>query len=181
MKKLIILVTASCLVFVVNSNAQLTQLKGKSKTSTSSYQSSFLLGGSLVYGMPQSTFKNGYKSSIGFEGTLGFKISKVFITSTVGYSVFAAQSGNVYGNITNIPLKVGGKYYVSNNFFVMADVGMGLLKDRASSFESRFMRDFGAGVRYKTWEFALAYDGWKRKSDGKFSDVIALKAGFCFK
>lgn len=182
MKKLIILATASCLVFVMSSNAQLTQLKGKSKNRTSSSsQSPILIGGSLVYGMPQASFKNGYKSSIGFESTMGLKLSKIFVTSTVGYSLFAAQGGNAFGNITNIPLKAGVKYYVSENFFVMGNVGVGLLKDRVSSVQSRFMRDFGVGFRYNTGELALVYDGWKRKSDGKYSDVIALKAGFYFK
>ncbi len=177
MKKILIGLTMSCLLFSVNSNAQLIQKK-VSKMGISRV----LIGGGFLYGMPQSTFKNGYKNSLGFEGTVGFKLKSVYLTSTLGMSFFTAQNTNAYGTITNIPIKVGAKYYVANNFFVQGDVGVGFLKDKImTNFESRFMRDFGIGFRYKFNEFAVMYDGWKRKTDGKYSNVIAIKAGIYLK
>jgi hypothetical protein len=185
MKKVLTLLTVVTF-FALQSEAQSLSSSGpkgggKKKSSNSkSANSGILLGGSLGYGLPQDDFKNGYKSSLALDATAGVKLfGGFYVTANVGYAKYYAQDNNSFGNITNIPLKAGVKAYLTKRIFVAGNYGIGLLKDeKMSSRDSRTMLDYGAGIRFNVGEIGVYNDGWKRESDGKYSNAIFIKAGF---
>lgn len=175
MKKIFILMT--CVFVYSQVSAQLMQSK-PGRQSKRSNASSVVFGFSLAYGNPVGNFKNGYKSAWGIESQIGIPVDKTgsfFLTGMSGIYVHSAQDNNSYGNITNIPIKIGGRYYFTKKVFVNADFGIGFLKDKVSSFTSRFNRDFGAGYSFGKTEIAVFYDGWKKKSSSGYSDILGVK------
>jgi len=186
MKKVLSLLTIVTLCVALQAEAQTLSFSkpsgggGKKKSGKSKSPSGgILMGGSLGYGLPQGTFNDGYKSSLALDATAGVKFfGGFYITANVGYAKYYAQDNNSFGNITNIPLKAGVKAYLTKRIFVAGNYGIGLLKDeKMNSRESRTMLDYGAGIRFNVGEIAVYNDGWKRKTDGKYSNAIFIKAG----
>lgn len=142
-----------------------------------------IFGGNLIVGFPAGSFGDSYTSATGVEGLAGIGIAKnLYLTGTLGYVSYAAESYNLYGRITLVPLKAGLRVYTTDHFFVTGNAGLGLIKDQSmNARESRFAYDVGAGVQFSMFQASVHYDGWQRRNADGSSNSILLKLGIAIK
>lgn len=165
------LISTACLLLFVCLSVQTSAQKNKT-----------FIGGNLMYGFPSGTFGDAYKHASGIEGLLGFGHDKVYFIGSLGYQSYKAESSNIYGKVTVIPVKAGIRIYPTNLLFLTGNAGVGFLKDEVmSSRESRFMFDAGIGVHLVLVQISLHYEAWKRQNTDGFSPTVMLKAGFALK
>ena len=151
-------------------------------TSLMAQKSKKMIGGNIVFGLPNGDFKNSYKSATGVEGSAGIGISKVYFLGTVGYTLYKPVSGNLYGKITIIPLKAGLRIYATKHLFLAGNAGYGFLKDEVmESREARFVYDAGVGVHFLLGQLSVHYDAWKRKNNPGTSATVQLKLGLALR
>ncbi len=139
------------------------------------------LFGHAVYGTPSDkNFKDNYKYGLGIEAGAGLGWEKTFIIGTSGFSEFKSADGNMLGHIVLIPVKLGLRQYVfSKMIYLHGDFGiMNIKYKNASTSESKFSGDFGAGVKLAGFELQMDYDGFSRSDPSGYASWISLKAGF---
>lgn len=143
---------------------------------------SSFIGGNLIIGYPQGDFKDGYKLATGIDASLGFGKKHLYAIGTIGYVSYKAQSDNLYGKITLIPVKAGVRIYLGNFFFLSGNAGVGFLNDEVDKDRtSRFMYDVGAGFHFILGQVSVHYDAWQRKNNPGSSSTIQLKFGLALK
>ncbi|MFT3846963.1 MAG: outer membrane beta-barrel protein [Lacibacter sp.] len=136
------------------------------------------IGGNLIYAVPSGMFKTGYKHGTGVDASLGVGTSKIYFVGTLGYLSYKAQSDNVYGKITVIPLKAGLRIRPTKSLFLAGNAGYGFLKDETmSSRDAKFMYDAGIGVHFILLDFGVYYDAWKKTNTPGYSGAVQLKFG----
>lgn len=148
---------------------------------TAHAQKLFFLFGHALYASPvEKDFKDAYKYGIGAEGGAGIGWKKTFITGTIGYTSFSAESVNAAGKVNSIPVKIGVRHYLLEKLlYVHGDLGIASVKNEImSSAQTKFSGDIGTGVKLGGFEVQLDFDGFSRKDPSGYSSWIALKAGF---
>lgn len=170
MKKLYLFIPL-LLIFVVISNNTFAQKKNT------------IFGGNVIVGFPTGTLADNYTNAFGLEGLAGFGVANnVYLTGTVGYVSYAAESFNPYGRITVVPIKAGVRLYATDRFFLTGNAGVGLIKDETMDVrESRFTYDVGAGVQFSMFNASLHYDGWKKSNTTGSSNAVLLKLGIAIR
>ena len=144
-------------------------------------QKLFFLFGHALYASPvEKDFKDAYKYGIGAEGGTGIGWKKTFITGTIGYTSFTAETSNVAGKINSIPIKIGLRHYLLEKLlYVHGDLGIASVKNEImSSAQTKFSGDIGTGVKLGGFEVQLDFAGFSRKDPSGYNSWIALKAGF---
>lgn len=130
-----------------------------------------ILGGSLKYELPFATH--------------------TFFTASVGYSylVFPERTKkalNSYGinqaGASFLPVKIGVKHYLNNNFFVEGQVGAAILLSGGNAYNrytSAYIYSGGFGYTFKKGlELGVRYEDWKK--DVKISQA-AVRLSYRFK
>jgi len=148
---------------------------------TAHAQKLFFLFGHALYASPlEKEFKDTYKYGIGAEGGAGIGWKKTFITGTIGYTSFTAETSNVAGKVNSIPIKIGLRHYLLEKLlYVHGDIGIASIKDEImSSAQTKFSGDIGTGLKIGGLEVQLDFDGFSRANPSGYNSWIALKAGF---
>lgn len=153
MKK-IVLGFVACLIFTVAAHAQ-----AQSKTG------SFNFGAGINLAVPTGTFGTAWSFGIGAQAQGEYMFSdNLSGVASVGYTDFLGKTQNIGGfqfktpSVGLIPLLVGARFYPSEQFFVGAQIGFGILSGSGSS-TSGF--DYYPQVGYVTGplQFILGYNG----------------------
>jgi hypothetical protein len=139
------------------------------------------LFGHLQYAEPVDTyFKHTSNNGFGVEGGAAVGIGRTFLIGTIGYTSFAAASGDTAGTLSYVPLKGGLRHYllVGKILFLQVDVGVGHIKNQVVN-SSRFSGDLGLGVKLGPFEVMASYDGFTRTGGetSGYSSWIGIKAG----
>lgn len=143
----------------------------------------FQFGAGLRFGLPIGDFSEISTFGIGGElqGEFGFN-SKVSGVVTTGYSSFLGKKIDVLGTPVKldatgyIPVLAGVRYYPSNNIFIGAQAGLGILTGDGSS--TAFNWQPQVGVNTEHFQVALNYNGLSQ--DGSTLSHIGLTAIFKF-
>ncbi len=137
-------------------------------------------GGGIRLALPVGDFSNSHSFGVGAElqAEYGFseKVSGIFST---GYSSFFGKKfGNVkIPSLGYIPFLAGARVYPSNNVFIGAQVGYGLLTGDGNS-EGAFNYQPQVGYNAQNYQLALNYNGLSK--NGSTVGQIALTAIYKF-
>lgn len=143
----------------------------------------FQFGAGLRLGLPIGDFGDVSSFGIGGEvqGEYGFN-SKVSGVITSGYNSFLGKKIDVLGTSVKldatgyIPVLAGVRYYPSNNIFIGAQAGIGILTGGGS--ETAFNWQPQVGVNTEHFQVALNFNGLSK--DGDTNSHIGLTAIFKF-
>lgn len=137
----------------------------------------FKFGAGLHLGLPVGTFHNGYSFGIGGElqGEYAFT-EQVTGIATSGYTSFFGKTQDLGGGFTykapatgQIPIIVGPRFYPSEQFFVGAQIGLGIFTGGGSS-TSGFEYRPQIGYNGDMFQLTLSYDGVS-VTGGTFSHI----------
>jgi hypothetical protein len=137
-------------------------------------------GANLYFANPQGDFKNEYKGGLGGEVKGGVGLGNTYVVATLGYTAFAAKSGNEFGTLTSKPMKIGIKrYFLAKRLFINSDLGVTNLKDKTmSTSTTSFSKGIGGGVRLLGMEAALYYDSWGKQHTSGTANSVLFKIGY---
>ena len=132
---------------------------------------------------PLGAFDDFYKGAIGIEGIMHLKWldlhgGEVQIVS--GFERFNPKKGNIFGNITILPLKMGIMKMVSKEFFFYGRAGIVGIKDQKSSYAVRFSTDVGFGYGFKKIAADVGFHGWVKQAGGGYSNYFSAGIMFPF-
>ena len=124
---------------------------------------------------PLGAFDDGYYGGAGINGIIHYKWLKnrAEVQLIAGYERFKPKKGNIFGDITTIPLKMGLLQMISKQFYLYGRVGVLGVKDQKSSFSTRFSTDAGLGLSLKKMALDIGFHGWLRKSGGGFTNYFS--------
>ncbi len=168
MKKLLLLPVVFFAVFAVNAQAP----------------DGFQLGGGIRLGLPIGDFSDSYSFGIGGElqGEFGFS-DNFSVIITTGYNSFFGKTIDILGTsikidaLGYIPILAGVRVYPSDNFFIGAQAGYGILTGGGSS-DGAFNYQPQIGYNGDNFQIALNYNGISK--NGSTTSHIGLTAIFKF-
>ena len=134
----------------------------------------------IELGLPVGDFGDFYSIGIGASVQAELPVAESFsATGTVGYSSFSPKSDfkDLGADAAGfIPVKVGGKYFFSNNFYGAAQVGVSIGTGDGS--ETAFAWTPGIGVIFSKIDAGIRYESWTK--DGGSLDQIGLRVAYKF-
>jgi len=144
----------------------------------------FQFGGGIRVGLPIGDFSETHSFGIGGElqGEFGFSDNFSGII-TAGYTSFFGKTIDILGTsfkidaVGLIPIIAGVRVYPSDNFFIGAQAGVGILTGGGSS-ESGFNYQPQIGYNTEHFQIALCYNGLSK--NGSTLSHIGLTAIFKF-
>lgn len=144
----------------------------------------FQFGAGIRLGLPIGDFSDTHSFGVGAElqGEYGFsdKFSGII---TSGYTSFFGKTISILGTSAKvdavglIPIIAGARVYPSNNIFIGAQAGIGILTGNGSS-ETAFNWQPQIGVNTEHFQVALNYNGLSK--DGSTLSHIGLTGIFKF-
>lgn len=135
------------------------------------------VGGTLKLEIPVSQSNFNFTVTAGYENFFGKDVT--YNESGPGYS----YSGEVkFANAAFIPVKVGGKYYASNQFYLEGELGIAHAVSSGDS-GTAFAYAPGLGVSLpvdngKAIDLGVRYEGWSK--DGSTFSQVALRLAYKF-
>ncbi|MDB5087261.1 MAG: hypothetical protein JWR09_1255 [Mucilaginibacter sp.] len=169
-KWIAIVATAAAIFFSVNVKAQTTN------------EGAWRLGFGIEGGVPTGALHTSpaySKFELGGTARLQYGVAEnVALTFTSGYyNFFATQSAKDRGgeNFGVVPVKGGAKAFVTDNFYVAGEAGIG--------FETKYTKvkklilSPGIGWADKTWDVGLSYENFSRR--GNYG-LVALRLAYGF-
>jgi len=144
----------------------------------------------LDFGLPLGSFKNVNSFGFGGSGKAELPVSPDFnFTITAGYISYYYKSFAKAGleslgwdtYLGFVPIKVGGKYFFSRNFYGEAEVGARIGTNYNSG--TAFIYAPGLGVSYPVSnkhdiDFGARYEGWSK--DGGNIGQVAFRIAYKF-
>ena len=125
---------------------------------------------------PLGVFDDVYKGAIGIDAIAHLKWLDVHggeVQIVSGFGRFNPKTGNIFGNITVIPLKIGIMKMISKEFYILGRTGILAVKDQKSSFAIRFSTDAGFGYAFKHFATDIGFHGWARSGGGGYSSYFS--------
>lgn len=141
-------------------------------------QEGFTFGAGIRAGLPIGDFSDGYSFGIGAElqGELSFS-EKFSGVATTGYTSFFGKEYDIPGfgsfkpdALGYIPILVGVRVYPSENFFIGAQAGYGLLTGGGGGSDGAFNYQPQVGYNASNFQVALNYNGLS-KNGGTLSHI----------
>jgi len=144
----------------------------------------------LDFGVPTGNWSNNYSIGFGGSGKAELPVSSAFnFTITAGYINYYTKGGaktirEFFGASTYdgfIPVKAGGKYFFSPNFYGEAEVGARFGTNNNSG--TAFIYAPGLGVSFPVSDkhdidFGARYEGWSQ--DGGNIGQVAFRIAYKF-
>lgn len=124
---------------------------------------------------PLGVFDDLYYGGAGINGLMHFKwLNKgAEVQLITGYERFKPKKGNIFGDISVIPLKTGLLQQISKQFYLYGRTGVVAVKDGRSPYSIRFSTDAGLGFAFKKMAFDIGFHGWLRKNGGAFTNYFS--------
>ncbi len=181
-KKLLLLLTVVA-VTASSVSAQRTTTKRKKAAP----QTKFSVG--LELGVPTGDFKSLYSVGVGGSGKIEIPATReFFITATAGYTSFYLNDNyrnalRLFGLSTTpagfVPLKVGGKYYFSPQFYGEGEIGAAIGTNRGSGTAFAYAPGIGVSLPLpgrNAIDIGLRFEGWSQDYNfNQFAFRIAYK------
>ncbi|MBC8987608.1 outer membrane beta-barrel protein [Pedobacter sp. N36a] len=142
------------------------------------------LGIGAEFAFPMGNFGDLYK--MGYGGSLLYQhpvAPNLNLTANAGYLSFKAK--DIFGGGTSgvIPVKVGARYFVAENFYLNGEIGAAFSTEDGGG--TKFAYSPGAGLEFPVADKAsidlgVRYEGWS-KGDGLVTpSFIGVRAAFNF-
>ncbi|MEO7309674.1 MAG: hypothetical protein ABIX01_04705 [Chitinophagaceae bacterium] len=124
---------------------------------------------------PLGIFDQTYYSGAGIDGIMHFKWLKkgAEVQAITGYERFKPKRGNIFGNISTIPLKMGLLQMISKQFYLYGRTGVMFVKDNKTSYSTRFSTDAGLGFAFRKFAADIGFHGWTRRNGGGFTNYFS--------
>lgn len=130
------------------------------------FKKGFRLGFGLNGGVPMN---NQFDFSLGIDGRLQYNMSPfTSIAATTGYTELFS---NKNGDSGFIPLKVGFKRFLSNQFYALGEIGAGI--GVKSGMGTSFLWAPGIGVATKNIDVSLRYEDYNHFETAQVSLRVA--------
>ncbi|MBS7564412.1 hypothetical protein KHS38_08330 [Mucilaginibacter sp. Bleaf8] len=156
----------------------------------SKYSSGPKLSIGLDFGVPTGSLADGYSIGFGGNGKVEIPVAPAFnFTLTAGYISYyykdeIKQLAKYFGEDTYtgfVPLKAGGKYYFSPNFYGEGELGA--LIGTNNNAGTSFVYSPGIGVSFPVTnkndiDFGVRYEGWSQ--DGSTASQVAFRIAYKF-
>jgi hypothetical protein len=138
------------------------------------------LGGSVLFALPQGSFKEAYGFGLGGELVGGVGLGSTYVLGSIGITGYKPRSG-FSNTLSALPVKVGiKKYFLLKRIFIQGDLGVSTIKVSGESAKA-FTAGYGGGVRLIGFEAGLYYNAFKNNigySTKGFSNSVQLKIGW---
>lgn len=139
------------------------------------------LGIGAEFALPIGNF--GDATKIGFGGSLLYQhpvAPNLNLTANAGYLSFKNKDIVGGGTFGVIPVKVGARYFVAENFYVNGELGAAFGTEKGSS--TMFAYSPGVGVEFpvadkSSIDLGARYEGWSKNGSLSF---IGIRAAFNF-
>ncbi|SHF20253.1 outer membrane beta-barrel protein [Pedobacter caeni] len=142
------------------------------------------LGIGAEFALPIGDFADGWK--LGFGGSLLYQhpvAPNLNLTANAGYISFKSKEIPFIGGTVNmgyVPVKVGARYFLAENFYINGELGAAFGTKKGSS--TMFAYSPGVGVEFpvadkSSIDLGARYEGWS--NDGSLS-FIGIRAAFNF-
>lgn len=143
----------------------------------------------LELGAPNGDYRNIYGVGIGGSGKIEIPATPQFaITATAGYTSFyftqdVRNSLRAFGLSTTpagfVPLKVGGKYYLSPIFYTEGEIGAAIGTNRGSGTAFAYAPGIGVSlplIGRNAVDLGLRFESWSQNSNfNQFAFRVAYK------
>ena len=155
----------------------------------STSKSNFRFGIGVDGLVPLSSFRSTVNYALGITPRLQYTLNNdVAFTFTTGYYHFftkplyipAGEFGageRIQNDLDIIPIKIGAKYFVSSNFYLAGEAGLGLEVDNGGG-DSKLILSPGIGYANKRWDIAIRYENFRGQNYNYSTAGLRVAYGF---
>jgi opacity protein-like surface antigen len=144
------------------------------------------LGIGAEFAFPMGDFGDVY--NLGYGGSLLYQhpvAANLNLTGSAGYINFQTKDIPGIGKVNSgvVPLKVGARYFVAENFFIGGEVGAAISTESGGS--TKFAYSPGIGIEFPVSdkgaiELSGRYEGWSKGDDLVAPSFIGLRLAYNF-